>query len=140
MSENCIFCKIIAGQLPCEKVYEDEEVLAFLDINPISQGHTLVIPKAHYEFAHQCPPQVLASLAAKFGVIAEAICGACDTRAYNLLCNNGSAAGQVVGHLHFHIIPRAAGDSLLTGWNVRKYPEGQMERVAEAIREQLKIA
>lgn len=137
MNENCIFCKIVAGQLPCEKIYEDDHIFSFMDINPIAKGHTLVIPKAHYEFAHQCPPQVMSALAAKLGYLAEAVRSACNAEAYNLLCNNGKAAGQVVGHVHFHIIPRNTDDGVFNRWPAGTYPEGQMKKIAQDIREKL---
>ena len=127
----------IAGNLPSEKIYEDDYIFSFMDINPVAKGHTLVIPKEHYEFVHECPPQLMSALAAKMGAIAKAICSARGADAYNLLCNNGSVAGQVVGHVHFHIIPRMAGDGVFHRWPASKYPQGQMEKIAAEIRERL---
>ena len=104
--DGCVFCKMVAGEIPVTKVYEDEAVLAFLDIGPISDGHTLVIPKQHVAQVHECDPEVLAAGRPVWVAIAEAVVAAMEADGYNVLSNNGRAAGQVVDHLHFHIIPR----------------------------------
>lgn len=103
---NCLFCKIIAGQIPCHRVYEDEHVLAFLDIGPLSEGHTLVIPKGHATYLHQMPDASAAAIGRVLPRLASALLQATGATDYNLLQNNGSAAGQVVMHAHFHLIPR----------------------------------
>ncbi len=92
-ADDCIFCKMVAGQIPVTKIYEDKVVLAFLDIGPLSDGHTLVIPKQHFEKLHECPAEVLGPLDSRLGKIAEAVAGAMDSEGYNVLCNNGRAAG-----------------------------------------------
>lgn len=132
--QNCIFCKIVAGELPAAKLYENDRVLAFLDIGPLSDGHTLVIPKAHHATLTDCPAPILAEVASSLGRIARAVVAVTDCEGYNLICNNGRIAGQVVDHLHFHIIPRAEGDKLLGGWHAREYPEGRMASLAQALR------
>ena len=137
MADNCIFCKIAAGQIPSVKIYEDENVLAFLDIGPISDGHTLVIPRQHYTKLHECPPQVLACVASVLPKVASAVFGAMEADGYNVLCNNGKAAGQLVEHLHFHIIPRKTGDGVFNRWPAFKYPQGKVEEIAEKIRAKL---
>lgn len=136
--DGCVFCKMIAGQIPVAQIYEDDAVLAFLDIGPISDGHTLVIPKRHCTSVHECDPQILAEVGSRLGVIAGAVVAAMQAEGYNVLCNNGSAAGQVVGHLHFHIIPRKTGDRVLTGWPSYRYPKGRIDEIAERIRRNLK--
>lgn len=108
---ECIFCKIVAGEIPCHKLYEDELVLAFLDIGPLSQGHALVIPKGHYETIDQVPLEVAAAMFQIVPALSRAIIQATGATSWNLLQNNGSAAGQAVGHVHLHIIPRLAGSS-----------------------------
>jgi len=135
--DDCVFCKMVAGQIPVTKVYEDEVVLAFLDIGPISDGHTLVIPKRHFGKLHQCPPELLGRFSSRLGKIAGAVAAAVNSDGYNLLCNNGKAAGQVVEHLHFHIIPRKAGDGVFDRWPAYNYPEGKAEQIAEKIRKNL---
>jgi histidine triad (HIT) family protein len=136
-ADDCIFCKMVAGQIPVTKIYEDEVVLAFLDIGPLSDGHTLVIPKQHFEKLHDCPPELLSRLASRLGRIAEAVAGAMNSEGYNVLCNNGRAAGQLVEHLHFHIIPRNTGDGVFDRWPAYKYQEGKIEEIAAKIRENL---
>lgn len=135
--DDCIFCKMVAGEIPAVKVYEDEAVLAFLDIGPISDGHTLVIPKVHCGKVHECDPQVLADVWLRLGRIAGAIARAMKADGYNVLCNNGRAAGQIVDHLHFHIVPRRTGDGVFTEWPAYKYPEGRSAEIAEKIRRNL---
>ncbi len=136
-ANDCIFCKMAAGQIPVAKIYEDEIVLAFLDIGPVSDGHALVIPKQHFEKLHDCPPELLGEIASRLGKIADAVTGAVNSDGYNLLCNNGRAAGQLIEHLHFHIIPRNAGDGVFDRWPAHKYPEGKIEAVAAEIRNNL---
>ena len=135
--DGCVFCKMVEGSIPVTKVYEDEAVLAFLDIGPISDGHTLVIPKRHCERLHECAPEVLADVATRLGRIAEAVVKALDADGYNVLSNNGAAAGQVVDHLHFHVIPRKAGDRVFARWPAYKYGKGQIEDIAARIRSHL---
>ena len=134
---DCIFCKIADKQIPSTLVYEDELVLAFLDIGPISDGHTLVIPKEHIEKFDQCPPQMLGQICSSLGKIAAAVQKAVGCDGYNVLCNNGRAAGQVIEHLHFHIIPRNTGDGVLDRWPSHKYPAGKAEQIAQIIRNNL---
>ncbi len=134
---DCIFCKIASGKIPSAKIYEDENVFAFLDIGPISDGHTLVMPKQHFEKVHSCPPELLGQVWSRIGKIAEAVVSALDADGYNVLCNNGRAAGQVVDHLHFHVIPRKTGDAVFTQWPSYKYRPGQLEIIAEKIRKNL---
>jgi len=128
---------MVAGQIPVTKIYEDEVVLAFLDIGPISDGHILVIPKQHFGRLHDCPAALLGQVASNLGRIAKAVAAAMDSDGYNLLCNNGGAAGQIVEHLHFHIIPRNTGDGLFNRWPAYKYPEGKIDQIAAKIRENL---
>lgn len=135
--DGCLFCKMVEGEVPVTKVYEDEAVLAFLDIGPISDGHTLVIPKQHCTRLHECDPEVLAGVSARLGKVAEAVAAAMDADGYNVLSNNGAAAGQVVEHLHFHVIPRRIGDRVFTRWPSYEYKKGQMEDIAARIRRHL---
>jgi histidine triad (HIT) family protein len=136
-ADDCLFCKMATGQIPVTKIYEDDVVLAFLDIGPISDGHTLVIPKQHYEQLHDCPTELLAQIASRLGEIAGAISSAMNSDGYNVLCNNGRAAGQVINHLHFHIIARDINDGLFSRWPSYKYQTGQIESIAARICEHL---
>jgi histidine triad (HIT) family protein len=135
--KDCIFCKIAAGQIPCFKIYEDENVLVFLDIGPVSDGHTLVVPKEHCTKVHNCKPEMLSAVAAVLPKITAAVAAATGADGYNVLCNNGRAAGQLVEHLHFHIIPRKAGDGVFDHWPAFKYPQGKAEKLAREIRARL---
>ena len=135
--DDCIFCKMAAGEIPVTKIYEDEVILAFLDIGPVSDGHTLVIPKQHFEKLHDCPGELLGQVGARLGKIAKAVSGAMNSEGYNVLCNNGAAAGQLVKHLHFHIIPRKNGDGVFDRWPAYKYQEGRIEAIAAEIRKNL---
>lgn len=132
-ADDCIFCKIAAGEIPCHKIYEDEAVLAFLDIGPVSKGHTLVIPKEHFTTLDECPAELLAKVIACVGNIATAVVDAAGAQAYNVLCNNGRAAGQLVEHVHFHLIPRNADDGVFNRWPAGEYEKGQAEVIAAAI-------
>jgi len=135
--DGCVFCKMVAGEIPVTRVYEDEAVLAFLDIGPLSDGHTLVVPKRHCTRIDTCEPDVLADVGARLGRIAQAIATAMEADGYNVLSNNGSAAGQVVDHVHFHIIPRRTGDKVFTEWPSHKVEQGQIEEIAARIRRNL---
>ncbi len=135
--DGCVFCKMVEGEIPVTKVYEDAAVLAFLDIGPISDGHTLVVPKRHCPTIHECDPEVLAEVFTRVGRIAEAVMTAMEADGYNVLSNNGAAAGQVVDHVHFHIIPRKVGDRVFTQWPSYRYKKGQIEDLAARIRRHL---
>lgn len=106
MKNNCVFCAIAAGEIPCFKVYEDDLVLAYLDINPFAKGHTLVIPKAHTEGLLDTSDETLAAVIARVKKVAAHIKPALGCDGFNILQNNGEAAGQTVKHVHFHIVPR----------------------------------
>ena len=134
---NCIFCKIIAGEIPSTKVYEDDKVLAFLDISPINPGHTLVIPKEHYETLVDLPDEELAGLMPVAKNIGQAIMSKLGADGFNIGLNNGKAAGQEVDHVHFHVIPRHQGDGL-KHWPSQEYAEGESEKVADKIKQALK--
>jgi histidine triad (HIT) family protein len=128
---------MVAGQVPVTKLYEDEAVLSFLDIGPLSDGHTLVIPKQHFERLHDCPVELLGQVSLCLGKIAGAVSNAMNSDGYNILCNNGRAAGQLVEHLHFHVIPRTTGDGVFDRWPAYKYQEGKIEKIADKIRKNL---
>ena len=136
--DGCVFCKMVRGEIPVAKVYEDGAVLAFLDIGPVSDGHCLVIPKEHCTRIDECDPAILARVASSLGKIAGAVAQAMGADGYNVLSNNGRAAGQLVEHLHFHVIPRRANDGVFTQWPSFEYEPGRLEKLAEEIRKNLK--
>ncbi len=135
--DDCVFCKMVGGEIPISKIYEDEFVLSFLDIGPISDGHTLVIPKQHFEKLDECPADILGQVCSRLGKITKAVAAAMNSDGYNVLCNTGKAAGQVVKHLHFHIIPRHTGDGVFNRWPAYKYQEGKIEAIAAEIHKNL---
>lgn len=110
--ESCIFCRIVKGELPSTRVYEDASLFAFLDINPMSLGHTLLIPKGHYETLAEVPDDAAALLMPAARRIGKALMAATGCAGFNCLQNNFAAAGQIVFHSHLHIIPRWDGDGL----------------------------
>ena len=136
-ADGCLFCRMVVGEIPVAKIYQDDAVLAFLDIGPLSDGHTLVIPRQHVKELHDCPAELLGRVCSCLGKVAGAMAAAMNCDGYNLLCNNGRAAGQLIEHLHFHIIPRNAGDGVFNRWPSHKYPEGKIEEIARRIRQNL---
>ena len=134
--QDCIFCKIIKNEIPSHKVYEDESVLAFLDINPINIGHTLVIPKEHYKDLLDMPPELAAQLMNVAQKIAPKVLVAVEADSFNLGVNNGANAGQVVMHAHFHVMPRFAGDGHSL-WHGREISQEELARISAKIRDNL---
>jgi histidine triad (HIT) family protein len=134
---DCVFCRIAAGELPAAKVLETDAVLAFMDINPLSPGHVLVVPKRHYERLTDMPANAMAAVAKVLPAVARAAVAATKAEGFNVYQTNGACAGQQVAHVHFHIIPRRLGDGLGFRWNPRKYAEGEMERYRNLIAREL---
>jgi len=110
MSTDCIFCAIVDGEIPGTIVYEDDDVLAFLDANPLARGHTLVIPKAHHETLGDLPGDTAGAIGRVASELAPAIESAVDADGTTVAFNNGEAAGQEVPHVHCHVVPRHDGD------------------------------
>jgi len=136
MSDNdpdCIFCKIIAGQIPCHKVYEDDHVLAFMDIGPISHGHALVIPKRHATTLDQLDDDSAAACGRVLPRLARATVKVTGVSDFNILQNNGAKAHQAVGHVHFHIIPKTDDSGLGITWPAGELKDG--EALAKAVTE-----
>ena len=133
---DCIFCKILKGEIPCTKVAEDEHFIAFLDIAPINKGHTLVVPKSHSVDLLDTGETVLCGLMSFTKKIAKAIVDTVEADGFNIGINNRKAAGQAVPHLHLHIIPRFEGDGF-KHWPQGKYEEGEAEKIAENIAKSL---
>lgn len=133
---DCIFCRIVRGEIPALKVFENDTVIAFLDIQPINPGHTLVVPKEHHENVLSTPDDVLSEIMLCTKRIARAAMDAVDASAFNIGVNTGAEAGQVVMHTHVHIMPRFAGDGLVH-WGKRDISNEEMEKIAGSIREKL---
>lgn len=131
-----IFAKILRGEIPCHRVYEDDQVVAFLDVNPVSRGHTLVIPREPAETLDKLSPDAAAAIGRVLPRIARAVMSATGATAYNVLQNNGPLAHQAVFHVHFHVIPKYDdGSGLGIDWNARKLDGG--EDLAKAIADKL---
>lgn len=128
MKNDCIFCAIAVGEIPSFKVYEDDLVLAYLDINPFSFGHTLVIPKEHSAGLLDTPPETLKEIIVRVQKVAAHLKTALPCDGFNILQNNGEAAGQTVHHLHFHIVPRVGAANAEISFANQK---GDMDALAE---------
>ncbi|KAK9944664.1 hypothetical protein M0R45_010224 [Rubus argutus] len=140
---DCVFCKIITGESPAFKLYEDDVCLCILDTNPLSRGHSLIIPKSHFSSLRATPPAVVAAMCSKVPFISSAIMQATGSDSFNLLVNNGTAAGQVIFHTHIHIIPRRALDCLWASESLRRRPlnkDQEASRLADRVREQLSLS
>ena len=136
MMTDCIFCKIINGEIPSAKVYEDENVLAFLDIGQVTKGHTLVIPKVHKENVFELTDEIAANVFSAVPKLANAIKAAYDPIGLNVLQNNGEAAGQSVFHFHMHLIPRyGKGDGFGAVWKTHQeeYTSDDYKKIAAEI-------
>lgn len=132
MSET-IFSKIIDGSIPCHRVYEDNHVLAFLDVGPLSLGHTLVIPKERAALLHELSDEAAAAIGRVLPRLCRAVMTATGATAYNVLQNNGSAAHQVVMHVHFHIIPKFEGAGLGLVWKPGKLSDDDASKLVAAM-------
>jgi histidine triad (HIT) family protein len=133
---DCIFCKIGAREIPCASVWESDDAIAFLDVNPLAEGHTLLIPKRHFADLRDIPPDLLGRMITMAPLLSRAIMSASNASGMNLLQNTGASAGQAVFHVHFHFIPRKADDGLGFRWNVGAYSEGRADEIRDAIRAQ----
>lgn len=132
MKNDCVFCAIAAGEIGAFKVYEDDATLAYLDINPFSRGHVLVIPKNHFADIIEIPEAELGRLIATVKKVALHVASVLKCDGFNILQNNGEAAGQTVRHIHFHIVPRMAGDPL--AFENRPGDMRELENLAEKLR------
>ena len=132
-----IFTRIVSGEIPCHRVYEDEHVIAFLDIGPLSRGHVLVVPKEERERLHELSDESAAALGSALRRVAKAVVRATGCADYNVLQNNGAAAHQAVMHVHFHVIPRHAdGTGLGIRWDARTLP-GDAAELARSIAQEM---
>lgn len=130
--EECLFCKIVKGELPSSKIYEDEDTLAFLDLFPVNKGHSLVIPKEHYENIFDVPAESLSKISSVMKNVADAVKKGINADGISIAQSNGKDAGQIIPHIHFHIMPRFKDDGLKL-WPQGKYEEGEMDKFKEDI-------
>lgn len=133
----CVFCKIVAGEIPAAVVYQSDSALAFLDVAPLADGHLLVIPQAHYCKFADMPSEECVQVVGVLPRIARAVREVTGAEGFNILLNEGQAAGQVVPHVHFHIIPRFANDELGYRWKSGQYSPGRAEELTTALQSSL---
>ena len=134
--ENCIFCKILAGEIPSTAVYEDDDFKAILDVNPAARGHVIILPKNHAANIYELPDEDASKIMIVAKKIATAIEKAYHCDGVNILQNNGEAAGQTVFHPHVHVIPRFKGDTVNIGWKQGDMPE-DLDAICKEIQAQL---
>ncbi len=134
---DCIFCKIIAGEIPAAKLVETDKVVSFLDINPVNPGHALIVPRRHVSSFLDLQQNELHVMIFVARRVAAAVTEATGSPAFNILQNDGEAAGQIVDHCHMHVIPRAPEDGFSLGWRQLSYEEGELEALQVAIRRRL---
>ena len=129
---ECIFCKVVAAQIPAFVVHEDQNTIAFLDVGPLAEGHLLVVPREHYARLSDMPAQLAADLGSKLPLLSRTLMKVTSAAAFNVLCNEGTDAGQVVKHVHLHIIPRRGADQPGYRWNAGSYAGGRAADLAAA--------
>ena len=129
---ECVFCKIVNKEIPAYTVYEDENVIAFLDINPVSEGHILVVPKKHYERITEMPEEDFRKFSESLQKVVKLVENKLS-KDYNIIVNHGERAGQVIKHVHFHIIPRYGNEQLFL-WLTHKLTEEEARRVLEKLK------
>lgn len=134
---NCIFCKIVAGEIPCFKLYEDDGTLAFMDINPANDGHCLAISKSHFEDLYTAADGEVAKVAETARKLAKAVRDALNPDGLNLIQSNGRGAAQSVMHFHIHVLPRKLGDELKINWGLNPGNREAIATLAEKIRSKL---
>lgn len=134
---DCVFCKIVAKEIPAGIIHEDECSVAFLDVNPLAEGHVLVIPREHYARPVDMPPSACGALFSIVPKLGRALVEVTGAEGFNVLLNSGQIAGQVVMHVHVHVVPRKPGDGLGYRWNAGTYAPGRGEELADAYRSAL---
>jgi histidine triad (HIT) family protein len=135
--ENCIFCKIVAGQMPSTRIHEDERCVAIMDINPATRGHCLILPKAHHKDLHDLPEELWLHVASVGQRVARAAREALACEGVNLFQATGRAAFQTIFHFHLHVLPRWAADGIVAPWKLRPGDPGEIRKAGEALRSAL---
>ena len=133
----CVFCKILDGQIPATKVFQDDACMAFLDIGPVADGHLLLVSADHVESIGELSPQQASAMLRNLPALVRAVRAATLCQGVNVLQNNGRIAHQVVPHVHFHVIPRKAGDEFHFNWPAGAYGPSRAEELAKAIRDEM---
>ncbi|MBI5463845.1 MAG: HIT domain-containing protein [Ignavibacteriales bacterium] len=134
---DCLFCRILAKELPAEILYENEHAVAVLDINPIHFGHALIVPRAHCKDFLELPKESFHNILDAAQIVAKALVQSFHLQGYNLFTNNGRIAGQSVFHFHLHITPRYANDNIQFVLKLKQYPDGELHRTAALIKQNI---
>ena len=137
MKEDCIFCKIANGLIPARKLYEDDDFCVILDLGPATKGHALILPKEHYRDICELEETVAAKVLPLAGKIGKAMKKGLGCLGFNLVQNNGEAAGQTVLHFHMHVIPRYENGPRIVAWEPGTVSEKEAEKIVEAVRAEL---
>ena len=137
--DNCVFCKIAAWETPSQRIFEDDHFIAFLDINPVNFGHTLIISREHYPNFVETPKDVICEMTAIAQKLAPGVMSAVDAAGCNIVFNNGEHAGQVIHHVHLHIIPRYPDDGHKAWTGRNRYAEGEMGATAKKIKQLISL-
>ncbi len=133
--EDCVFCKIVSGDLPSLKIYENDLLAVIMDIMPLSEGHTLILPKAHHETIFDMNESLACEIMRATWKVANVIKKTVESAGLNIQQNNGSVAGQIVPHFHVHLIPRNEGDGLTVGqWNAQKADPKRLKILADELK------
>lgn len=130
---DCLFCRIVAGELPAAILIQDADVVAFLDLHPVNKGHLLIVPRAHHPTLADLPEALASAVARHVPALARALLRVTRAPGYHLVVNNGAVAGQTVHHVHWHLIPRFEGDAVHWPWPHQSYGEGEMEATRAAL-------
>lgn len=133
--ENCIFCKIANGEIPAATLYEDDDFRVILDLGPASKGHALILPKEHYANLYELPDEMAAKVIILAKKMITKLTGVLGCDGYNLVQNNGSAAGQTVFHFHLHMIPRYEGDQVGLGWKMGELTDADRDEILAKLAE-----
>lgn len=132
--ENCIFCKIANGEIPSTTVYEDDDFRVILDLSPASKGHALILPKEHYANLYELPDEAASKVLIVAKNVVAKMTKALGCDGYNLVQNNGEAAGQTVFHFHMHLIPRKAGDQAVPEWEHLSLSDDEMKEICDKMK------
>ena len=135
--DDCIFCKIAAGEIPSRKIYEDKDLIAIMDLNPTSKGHSLIIPKEHCTNIYDIDEDIAAKVMKTAKKLATKMTVALNCDGFNLLQNNGETAGQTMFHFHMHLIPRYKGDQVGITWHPGELNDADKEEILLKVKEQL---
>jgi histidine triad (HIT) family protein len=135
---HCIFCKILQGEIPSAIVLESPEAVAFLDIHPVNPGHTLLVPRAHFSLISQLPEAIAAHVGALLPRLCQAVAAATGSHGFNVIMNNGRAAGQTIDHCHWHIIPRFEDDVVNWPWPHTEYAGDELNQLRFRIERELR--